>query len=128
MEKTNEINHLMTGKLNNIRDCSNRIDEIVKQGKISERLGEYAKELAIIDFVSEESVALADQNDIYSTGKSLADGRLRLDRIASLYFDTKFLKEGIPNYYLSLLDLARERYNKAVSKCEEILEWGNERN
>lgn len=122
MKIDKEINDLMIRELNNLRDSSTRIHKLVKQKFISEKFGEYLRELCLIDFISIESVAFAQQGKIYNTVKSLSDGKLSLDIIASLYFNQDFLKKGIPNYYQSLFDLAIERYQEIYVKCVKILE------
>ncbi len=122
MKNNNEINHLMIRELNNLMDYSNKINNLAKKVFISERLGKYLEELCIINFISIESAVFAQQKDIEHTGKSLADGILSLNRIASLYFNPDFLTKGIPDYYQSLFDLAKERYKENLDKYEKILE------
>lgn len=118
----NEINNLMTRELKNLMGYSNRINYIAKRKFISKRLGNYLEELCLINFTSIESVAFAQKGDIERAGKSLADCVLRLNRIASIYFNPSFLKNGIPDYYQSLFDLAKERYKESVDNCVKILE------
>ena len=122
MKMNNELSNLMTRELNNLRDYSNRINNIVKQKFISKRLGSYLEELCLINFTSIESAAFAQQGDIERVGKSLADGILSLDRIASIYFNSSFLKNVIPDYYQSLFDLAKERYKEFLVKSVKMLE------
>ena len=124
-------------KLDKAREDYQRLRELVKQGFISERLGEYSGYLLILNQLAYESEVYARFGDINRAGKSLADMKGYLDGVAGVLLargKVQLTKIGgglsiiqNPDFdnlekYRELYDLAKQRCDNAVSKCEQILE------
>lgn len=124
-------------KLDQAKRNYERLQEFVKQGVISERLGEYASHLLVLNHLSDESEVYARLGDIEKAGHSLAQMKHQLDGVAGILLangrmQTRKIGKGLsvienPNFdnlskYQALYDFARSRFDDAVTRCEEILE------
>ncbi len=100
-----------------------RIDKIVEGGTIDSRLGEYCKNLVLIDFLSIEAEENFYKGDFDVCVESLSGIKLTLDAITNIYFDMHSVAKGNAPFgnYQELVDLAERRYENLVNKFEKLL-------
>ena len=118
----------MVMKLEGIEHKNRKINKLVQGGFMSHRLGRYAGLLAMIDFETEEAEMYARYKDIKNVGKNLAEVKKMIDVIANLYLQPLFERNpeaffrGDLGEYKELINLAKNRYEQSIRKCEQILE------
>jgi hypothetical protein len=123
-------------RLETRRKASERITEIVTQGFISQRFGDYAQQLIILDHLADESETYARIGYQEKTMDSLLEMRFQLDNVAGVLMaagklETEKVGRGFcviknPNLdnmdkYRELFDFARHKYDDALNRCVQIL-------
>ena len=132
----NPIREEMMPKLKKARLDGDRVDEIVAQGFIGRRFGEYTKQLIMLDFLADEAEVFVRYRDFDRSVNSLTQMKFKLDSVAGvLMADGELETEKVgnlsviknPNFdniqkYRELYDFAQQKYEDAVSKCEQMWE------
>jgi len=131
----NPFNELLI-RLENRKKAVERINEIVKQRFISERFGDYAKQLVLLDQSADAAETYAKIGDSDKAIGSLLEMKFGLDSVAGILMaagklETETMGNGLcviknPNFnnfekYRELYDFAQQKYDDAVTKCSRIL-------
>jgi hypothetical protein len=124
------INKILREKIEETKKNCQIIDEVVTQGVITKRFGEYCKEMTTLEFLSEEAGIFSEIGNYDETIQSLTDMKIRIDAAIEPYL-TDYLNTiallRVPthlqetNPYQELYDFAKAKYETAVQKCEQRL-------
>lgn len=126
----NEQLRLALGReqLDEMNQNTETLNGLVAKGVINRSFMDYLSNLMIIDFKIWEAGAYAQQGRFREATSSLVDAKLTLDGIvisrisSSRRTNPKFrFGDQIPEYQQAIYDLAKERYETAVDKIEEVL-------
>ena len=113
-----------------------RLEELAKQGFISQRLKEYSIRLLLLNCLAEEAKVYAEASDYNEAVKSLVEMRKWLDNIGAILLangrlETESIGNGLcaiknPDLnnvkkYKELYDFAQAKYHESVETVEEIL-------
>ena len=112
-----------------------RVKVLVNEGHISQRLGDYAQHLVVLDQLSDEVKTYSSINDMDRVIGSLTAMKQKLDDIgAVLLADGKIESKDVsgipclanPNFkniekYKELYDFAQKKYDDAVIKYEQLI-------
>ena len=121
MVATNNPFDELERKLENGKRNMLRINEIVGQGFISERFGEYAKYLIVLNHLSDQVEAFAIYGYQYSAQRSLSNAESSKNTAICLYTQSYLEKfKEIPEHYKELVNLAGARYDEAVNQFLKI--------
>ncbi|MEK6830631.1 MAG: hypothetical protein AABX77_01230 [Nanoarchaeota archaeon] len=104
-----------------------KLEDLVEKGVISERLGEYAQRIAILDFAILEAFCHLRNGCYQKAAESLGEAKFYgLDPIAGLFFDVNslkdYLKGSITTQDRELFKIAKQRYDEAYINIEVIME------
>jgi len=105
-----------------------KLDSICAEGHISEGLKDYVNDLLLIDFCSWKARMFAEQRLDDGAFKSLAQARRTIDSIyggraksINPKGDIRSFFNKVPPYQQALIDIAKNRYDEAVSNVKKIL-------
>ena len=118
-----------------MKEQDTKIQEFVRDGTLTQRLGDYIGQLMIIDYFTEELEVYTQLEDLNNAQRSLYQIRCQLDCVAAVLLadgplDTERIGGliAVKNIDLEnkdktkeLYNLAKERYNQALIKFTEAV-------
>lgn len=135
MVKINNPRAILKEKLLTMKEQDTKIQEFVRDGTLTQRLGDYIGQLMIIDYFTEELEVYTQLEDLNNAQRSLYQIRCQLDCVAAVLLadgplDTERIGGliAVKNIDLEnkdktkeLYNLAKERYNQALIKFTEAV-------
>jgi len=98
------------------------LNEIEKQGVISNRLRRYCNQLIVLNGLSNEVEAYALENNLEAVNESLLEMKKFLMGIQCNYFADMIKKPELGIFYKELYDFAYKKYEDTIKGLHEIIE------